>query len=138
MKTIKELRKAIESEPARSAWAKGVKEYALELLEEMNENTEFHGSPADRKDLLNGADSWEQYSWGGCAMIYDGDIAERLCSPSELKKTRNGERRPNAREEWLDVQARALYQASRMIMRLARNGEKMVKCSGEVVSCSNQ
>lgn len=62
--------------------------------------------------MLNGADSWIQYSWGGCSLIYDGDIAERLCSPSELKKTRNGERKPNGNEEWLDTQARALYQAS--------------------------
>ena len=52
-------------------------------------------------------------------MIYDGDIAERLCCPSELKKTRNGERRPNSREEWLDVQARALRQASYMVRRAA-------------------
>lgn len=67
------------------------------------------------KALLNGADDWNAYSWGGCALCYDGDIAERLCSPSELKKTRNGERRPNSREEWLDVQARALYQAARRV-----------------------
>ena len=45
------------------------------------------------------------------SIIYDSDIAERLCTPSELKKTRNGERKPNSREEWLDVQARALRQA---------------------------
>ena len=67
MKLIKELRKAIENEPARSAWARGVKEYALELLEDMDEDTEFYGSPADKKDLLNGADSWYQYSWDGCS-----------------------------------------------------------------------
>ena len=70
-----------------------------------------------KKALLNGADSWDQYSWGGCALIYNWEIAERLCNPSELKKTRGGERRPNSREEWLDVQARALYQASRMIYK---------------------
>jgi hypothetical protein len=32
MKTIKELRQAIENEPARSAWSRGVKEYAQELI----------------------------------------------------------------------------------------------------------
>jgi hypothetical protein len=81
---------------------------------------EFHGSPADRKALLNGADNWNESSWGGCYEIYNSDIAERLCTPSELKKTRQGERRPNSREEWLDVQARALHQAERLILRLAR------------------
>ena len=67
--------------------------------------------------LLNGAKDWSQYSWGGCSLIYDPDIASRLCCPSELKKTRNGERRPNSREEWLDVQARALYQAANRVYR---------------------
>ena len=61
--------------------------------------------------MLNGAQNWSEYSWGGSALICNGDIAERLCTPSELKKTRNGERRPNSREEWLDTQARALYKA---------------------------
>lgn len=71
-------------------------------------------------DLLNGADNWNQYSRGGCYLVYDADIAELLCTPSELKRTRNGERRPNGREEWLDVQARALHQAARRIINSAR------------------
>ena len=49
MKTIIELRKAIETEPARSAWRKGVKEYALELIEEYNENAEFKGTLLTKK-----------------------------------------------------------------------------------------
>ena len=65
--------------------------------------------------MLNGAQDWNKYSWGGSSLIYDGDIAERLCTPSELKKTRNGERRPNGREEWLDTQARALHQAAKRV-----------------------
>jgi hypothetical protein len=121
MKTISQLREAIEKAPARSAWSKGVKLYALELIEEMPATREFYGSPADKKDLLNGADDWQQFSWGGCSFIYDQDIAERLCSPSEYKRTREGERQPNAREQWLDTQARALYQAERLIMKLAKN-----------------
>lgn len=40
---------------------------------------------------------------------------------SELKKTRHGERRPNSREEWLDTQARALYQACNRVARLYRS-----------------
>ena len=120
MKTVRELRQAIENEKSRSAWDRGKKVYALELLEDFNADHEICGSPADKKDLLNGAADWSQYSWGGCSLIYNEDIAERLCTPSELKKTRHGERRPNSREEWLDVQARALYQAANMICRLAR------------------
>jgi len=121
MKTIKQLREAIEATPARSAWDKAVKLYALELIEELPDDQEFYGSPADKKELLNGADDWHQYSEGGCSLIYNQDIAERLCSPSEYKRTREGERQPNARENWLDVQARALFQASNLICRLAKS-----------------
>lgn len=104
----------------RSAWRRGVRVYALELLEELEEHYSggyiadevFTDGKKLEKALLNGADNWEQYSWGGCSLIYDGDIAERLCTPSELKRTRGGEWRPNRNEEWLDCQARALYQAS--------------------------
>lgn len=126
MLTINELRQAIVNTPARSAWDRGRKEYALELLQELAENNgdnhEVYGSPADKKDLLNGASDWNQYSWGGCSFIYNSDIAERLCSPSELKRRKGGDLPPNSQEEWLDVQARALFQAANMILRLARSG----------------
>lgn len=121
MKTINQLREAIEKAPARSAWSKGVKLYALELIEEMPATQEFYGSPADKKELLNGAENWKQFSYGGCSFVYDQDIAERLCNPTEYKRTREGERQPNARETWLDVQARALFQAERLIMKLAKS-----------------
>lgn len=65
--------------------------------------------------LPNGAADWSQYSYGGCALIYDGEIAETVCTPSELRCKRGGELQPNSRETWLDVQARALSQAWRMI-----------------------
>ena len=121
MKTIQQLREAIENEPAHSAWDKGVKLYALDLIEEMPDDQEFYGSPMDRKDLLNGADDWQQYSEGGCSLIYDGDIAERLCNPTEYKRTREGQNPPNARETWGDVQTRALFQAQHLICRLAKS-----------------
>lgn len=110
-----ELLTAIENTKTRSAWARGVKEYAVELVE----NIDTDDIPECRRDLekilLNGAESWDEYSWGGLSLIYNSDIAERLCCPSELKKTSNGERRPNSREQWLDTQARALKQASNLI-----------------------
>ena len=115
--TIEEARKAIEAMNARSAWEKGVKVYASEILDTLEE---YDHAPTDRaeckKMMLNGADDWQAYSWGGSSLCYDSDIAATLCTPSELKRTRNGERRPNASEEWLDVQARALYQASRLVL----------------------
>ena len=103
--------------------------YALELLEELVEGVDGGyisaddlNTPADfSRALLNGASDWSAYSWGGSSLIYNGDIAARLCCPSELKKTREGERRPNSREDWLDVQARALAQAARVVRSAYRN-----------------
>lgn len=124
MKAYNEIKKELEARKDRSAWSKGVTMYALELLEEYQERAAYEGrEAADRAEfkawLLNGADSWESYSYGGSSLIYNGDIAERLCCPSEYKRTREGERRPNSREEWLDVQARALHQAACRLSRIA-------------------
>ena len=137
MGNIEKLYKSIESEKQRSAWNKGVTQYSLELVEQLDEQIsngyfdelDLFDSKKVRAALLNGAADWNQYSWGGCSLIYDSDIAERLCCPSELKKTRNGERRPNSREEWLDVQARALFQAANRICRHIRTLEK----SGDIL-----
>lgn len=120
MLTVKELKQAIDASPARSAWDMAVRIYAYELVEEMDDAKEFYGNPADRKELLNGASDWNQFSWGGCSLVYNEDIAKRLCSPSEFKKTKNGEWRPNISEEWLDAQARALSQAERLLLKLVR------------------
>ena len=69
--------------------------------------------------MLNGADNWRQYSEGGCALCYDGQIAERLCAPWELRKTDNGRKDPNPRESWIDVQSRALFQAAQLVLDAA-------------------
>jgi hypothetical protein len=125
--TINSITVALENAKPRSAWSRGVQMYAFELLHDLGQAiTDGYFSADDLEDskklevqLLNGARSWSDYSWGGSSFIYDSDIADRLCTPSELKKTRGGERRPNSREEWLDVQARALSQAARHIIRAA-------------------
>lgn len=117
---IRQATETINNSKARSAWARGVREYALDLVESLNEYGDI--DPEDdltsrelvERYLLNGAADWAQYSEGGCALIYNRDIARRLCTASELKLTRNGQRDPNARETWIDVQTRALYQAARL------------------------
>ena len=101
---------AIGNQPARSAWDKAVKQYAIELLESLEGN--YTGAA-----LLNGAEDWSAYSYGGSSLIYDYEIAERLCSPSELKRSKDGEKQPNPSETWLDCQARALGQAATRIRR---------------------
>ncbi len=121
--TIAQAEKALEERRDRSAWNKGVTLYAFDLLDQLNDAITYNNrepeSRAEAKEwMLNGALDWEQFSWGGSALIYDGDIAERLCTPSELKKTRNGERKPNVKEDWLDCQARALFQASNRVLHM--------------------
>ena len=114
----------IEDKPARSAWARGVKAYALELLDNLAELTadKLADPAAVRAALLSGAQGWQEYSDGGCSLICDPDIAARVCTPSELKRTHNGERYPNSREIWLDVQARALSQAARLVCEAVKEG----------------
>lgn len=109
---IADIKKDIAAHSARSAWDKGVKGYAVEMFDDyvdrlhITDDSVRIGKVAET-DLLNGAQNWEQYSYGGCAEVYDGDICERLCTESQKKKTRDGEL-PLMGEDWLTVQARAL------------------------------
>lgn len=123
--TLDKVTAELKARKDRSAWDKGITVYALELVEELKERAAYEGRNPEpgaecKAWLLNGAQDWEQYSYGGSALIYDGDIATRLCCPSELKKNRDGERNPNSRETWLDVQARALSIACNRVTRLYR------------------
>lgn len=117
MATIKAIKRELKKEKGASCWARGVLTYAAELLDDLyylEESEELNYNTAE-KVLLNGADNWKQYSWGGCSLIYNGDICERLATPSEQKRKKGGELNPNNSEQWLDTQARALYQASHKI-----------------------
>ena len=120
-----ELRKLVEEIPNTSAYKRGIKKYTDELLDNLEERAQsYERLPKDEKELkewlLNGAMDWTEYSYGGCSLIYDSQIAERLCTPSELKKKDGGRLAPNSNESWLDVQTRALYQACIMITRKFR------------------
>ena len=107
----------IENQKQVSAWDKGVNLYALELVEFLQDEDLW----ANNHNMLNGAEDWGHFSYGGSSLIYNGDIAERLCPPSVFKAKKEGDLPPNSSEEWLDVQARALLQASRRVMRAAKD-----------------
>lgn len=144
MKTITtfEFLTALENElngvKTRSAWSKGVKAYAFDFLDCLDEYasygdwtmatvTEYNehlrsdviNAEAFKRLLLNGANDWRVYSYGGGAIISDFEIARRLCTPSEFKKRHKGDYAPSRGENWLDVQARALYQAYILIAQCA-------------------
>lgn len=125
VKEINRVREIIDTNKAynRSAWDRGVKEYAHELLDSLEERIEEEYIDVEDlkspklllKLLLNGAENWKRYSDGGCSLICDRDIAKRVCSPSQFKKSNEGLWKPNRHESWFDVQARALYWANFII-----------------------
>ena len=95
---------------ARSAWDKGVYDYAFDILEPLGD--EIENVKADT--LMNGSNTWTAYSYGGCALICDDDIAKRMCTPSEYKKYLNAglNSKLSDSDYWLgNVQTRALFQA---------------------------
>jgi len=110
MKTKTEIIKSLETRKENSAWSKGVKNYAIDLVDECE-------GAITEENLLNGTRNWDEYSAGGCALIYNEDIAKALCTPSELKRNDSGRLNPNGRENWIDCQARALKQAWKLIKR---------------------
>lgn len=122
-----ELRHKILTRPTRSAWDNGVLVYAVELVSYLDGLTDqefkeaFENRTALKTALLNGAKNWHEYSSGGCSLIYGEDIAERLCTPTELKRTKNGRNAPNRYETWIDVQTRALRQAACAVINGADN-----------------
>lgn len=136
-KNIQAIREAIEVRKERSAWGKGVQAYALDILASFDawrdiceEWRTIYGADScedcptlDERTALNGAKDWNEWAYGGSGLIYNEDIAERLCTKSELKRTHGGRRLPNEREHWLDVEARAARQAWRMIAEAVRKLE---------------
>lgn len=117
---------------ARSCWAKGVEQYAqmlafncgefLPVLPEYSDKAILeHNLDFTRlsyatlsKMALNGATSWLEFSFGGCALISDYEICRQLCTPSEKVRFKDGAL-PLRPDYWLKVQARALAQAFRIL-----------------------
>lgn len=114
-----ELVKKLEKLTPRSAWSRAVVSDALDLIEKLDCSEIPNNWEELKKLLLNGAADWSAYSYGGCALAYNEDIARHYCTPSELRRVTHADgtisERANARENWLDVQARALHQAAFLI-----------------------
>lgn len=136
---IAELIKKVEDEKVRGKFAQGVKEYALEMLTQEWINPSEDADTLSAGTLLNHVGGnmlkigifhscqveslCHVCSWGGNFEIYNEDIANKLCSQSyvQRKMRKDGSlARPNAQEDWLDLQARAVRCALVKIQRLAR------------------
>lgn len=126
---IQRVRTEVENSKQRSAWGRGVQAYALNLLDDFEEWADWRREDGkgllniDERTALNGAKDWEQWAFGGCGLCYDAYIAERLCTPSELRKTRGGMFPPSGANSWLLVEARAVRQAWAMIAATVRRLE---------------
>lgn len=113
---IEQAKAALMERKDRSAWDKGVTDYAFDMLYHWEENAPYYEEEITLESLiLSGAKNWKEYSWCGFSLVSYYQIAARLCTPSELEKTDYGYRRPNKKEDWLDTQARACFQAFRRI-----------------------
>ena len=125
-KNIQAVTNEVNNAKTRSAWSKGVQAYALDILANFEEWQKFNESEGlecpelDEVTALNGAQDWSAWAYGGCGLCYDSYIAERLCTPSELRKLDGGARIPAGAATWCDIEARAAYQAWQMIAEAVR------------------
>lgn len=126
MKTEK-LRNMLEGAhiKERGAWNKAVCEDALTLCDNIETDETPKNLDELERILLNGASSWKHYSYGGCSLVYDEQIARHYCNKSELanvtsKKDGSIKQMANRNENWLDVQARALFQACELIKSIVK------------------
>ena len=98
------------SRTERSDWSRGVasliRDYAEEVL------SEHDGEELNAQEFYKiwncGADTLRDAVYGGSYDVWNYDIAKRLCTPSALKKSNEGMRRPNRREEWIDIEYSAI------------------------------
>ena len=108
---VAEAEKMSKSE--RTYWSRGV----ASLIRDYGEDVlgEHDGEIISVRDFYKlwncGNDSLRDAVYGGCFDIWNYDIAKRLCTPSGLKKSNEGMRNPNKREEWIDVELIAVQQA---------------------------
>lgn len=111
-------------------WA--VWQYAIELTDNIATNGDdkkWERWDVDklRDLLLNGARdydkphdelrNWIRYSEGGGALIWNVDIAKRVCTPSQYKKLENVIGTWEDKHEWIKIQARCLYDAAQLIYK---------------------
>lgn len=118
---IVEIKKKIENlKPARSKWERAVQSDAVELLENVINDDykpkEVTSFAELKKLMLRGAENWNRYCTGGFGLISNEEIAEHYATKSEVRRDKCGElKNPNSREDWMKLQARALFQAEHLI-----------------------
>ncbi len=126
VKALKELRN--ERVNARcSKQEKGIFQTAEEILLETSDRKGGMKAKATNQEtaFLGGAPNWQRYAEGACSQCFsDVAIAERYCTPSQLRRNRHGELPPRKGFSWMDVEAAACYAAWRKICIAYHNAAK--------------
>lgn len=113
-----------DTERKRGQWNKATAYYADLLLDSYIEICKWcadqnEAIPALSLDtVLSGASGWRQYSYGGCALVCDVDIAKVVFTPAQFAKWEQG--RKVTAEPLLDIQARALAAGWRVLKSAQR------------------
>lgn len=122
-RTVGEIYNAIYILSARTSWEKGVIRYADELLKAYLDSKglnlkDIHVriGKISEADLLRGAESWQQYSAMGRALIWDRDICLRLGTKYQIQKTERGQKQPSWGGTWAELQAKALGEAAQIVV----------------------
>lgn len=81
-------------------------DYAIDEVEERHDIEEYQNNikyKELKEILLNGAENWREYSFGGCSLIYNSEIVARL--PKSFKRYKNNG------TKLLEIQANYLHNA---------------------------
>ena len=120
-RTIGEIWDVLNTASRRTAWERGVLRYACDLFGAYVDGLGIHDlhiriGKISEADLLRGAESWQQYSAMGRALIWDRDICLRLGTKYQIQKTERGQKQPTRGGTWAELQAKALGEAAQIVV----------------------
>lgn len=120
-RTIGEIWDVLNTASRRTAWERGVLRYAYDLFGAYVDSLGIHDlqvriGKISEADLLRGAESWQQYSAMGRALIWDRDICLRLGTKYQIQKTERGQKQPARGGTWAELQAKALGEAAQIVI----------------------
>lgn len=113
------IKEVLESMNPRKQYYKGVKEYALELIENLDPSRHYTDLASLDRALLKGC-SLKQYNEAPYSLYVNWEIAERLFTQTELRMTENG---TNDRCDMMKCQLNALGRAQYLVHYIAMYGE---------------
>lgn len=120
-RTICEIWGALNAAPRRTAWERGVLQYASDLFGAYVDSRDITDlnvriGKISEADLLRGAESWQQYGAMGRALIWDRDICLRLGTKYQIQKTERGQKQPSRGGTWKELQVKALGEAAQIVI----------------------